>query len=368
VPFLSLSCVNYRNLANETIDLLAREVFFVGENGQGKSNLLEALYYLSYGVSFRTHSDGECVKQGEGGFSLRGMFRGEQSSEGQAGATHLISVYLEKGKKRIEKNAKKILDRKELINTIPCVLYCHEDLEFVNGEPERRRFFIDQTLSMHDLMFIDISRQYKRALKSRNTFLKVQKRDVAEAYNPQLAKWGVEMQRKRKNVIFSFNRVFSPLYEEVTGIDDVHLVYAPSWKEADGLAITEDAAIAQLAVKLPLDMQMGTTLCGPHRDRIIFMRRDAPFIPTASTGQRRLAAILLRTAQGLFYRNLSEKKPVLLMDDVLLELDPEKRQRVTSLLPEYDQLFCTFLIGEPHEKYQTSGTKVYRIADGRWEG
>jgi DNA replication and repair protein RecF len=360
VPFLSLSCVNYRNLADDPIDLSAREVFFVGENGQGKSNLLEALYYLSYGVSFRTLRDVECVRYGQQDFSLRALFRNE------SGSAHSVSVYFEKGKKRIEKNAKKIVDRKELINTIPCVLYCHEDMEFVNGEPERRRFFIDQTLSMHDALFIDTSRYYKRALKSRNAFLKAQKSDVAQAYNTQLVKYGVEIQKKRKNIIFSFNRIFTPLYQEVTGIADIHLVYVPSWKETDGLPITTEEAAVQTAAKLPLDMQLGVTMSGPHRDKIVFMRQDRLFIPEASTGQRRLAAILLRTAQGIFYKTQNEKKPVLLMDDVLLELDPEKRQKVTAVLPEYDQLFCTFLTGEPYEKYQTSGTKVYTIKEGRW--
>jgi DNA replication and repair protein RecF len=360
LPFLSLAAANYRNLAALPIDLLAKEVFFVGENGQGKSNILEALYFLSYGTSFRTRMDAECVRHGEQDFSLRSMYRSE------SGSTHSVSVYFEKGKKRIEKNAKKIVDRKELINTIPCVLYCHEDLEFVNGEPERRRFFVDQTLSMHDVLFIDISRQYKKALKSRNFVLKAQQIDMLDAYNVQLAKFGVEIQRKRKNVIFSFNRIFSPLYEEVTGIDDVHLVYAPSWKEEDGMHITEADALEQLEEKRALDLQLCTTMCGPHRDKIGFVRKGKPFIPSASTGQRRLAAILLRSAQAIFYKNVCDKKPVLLMDDVLLELDPEKRQRVTALLPEYDQLFCTFLTGEPYENYQTSGTKVYKIMSGEW--
>jgi DNA replication and repair protein RecF len=247
------------------------------------------------------------------------------------------------------------------------VLYCHEDLEFVNGEPERRRFFVDQTLSMRDVLFIDTSRQYKKALKSRNFVLKAQQIDMLDAYNLQLAKFGVEIQKKRKNVIFSFNRIFSTLYEEVTGIDDVHLVYAPSWKETEGTHISEAEALGQLEEQRALDLQLSTTMGGVHRDKIGFMRKGKPFIPSASTGQRRLAAILLRSAQAIFYKNDCGKKPVLLMDDVLLELDPEKRQRVTMLLPEYDQLFCTFLTGEPYENYQTSGTKVLHITDGKWE-
>jgi DNA replication and repair protein RecF len=109
-------------------------------------------------------------------------------------------------------------------------------------------------------------------------------------------------------------------------------------------------------------------MSGPHRDRITFVQGGRAFVPDASTGQKRLAAILLRSAQGVYYSSRCGKKPVLLLDDVLLELDPEKRRRARAVLPAYDQLFCTFLPGEPYTRYQTPCTRVYRIAAGTWEG
>jgi DNA replication and repair protein RecF len=96
------------------------------------------------------------------------------------------------------------------------------------------------------------------------------------------------------------------------------------------------------------------------------MRDGVQFVPTASTGQRRLLSLLLRTAQAKFYTEVTGKNPVLLMDDVMLELDPDKRQRFTALLPDYDQLFCTFLPGEPYERYKRTTTKVYHINGGMW--
>ena len=118
--------------------------------------------------------------------------------------------------------------------------------------------------------------------------------------------------------------------------------------------------------KREMEKSLGTTVTGPHRDKIVFIRNSHSFVPTASTGQRRLLALVLRTAQAVFYSKMTGKKPVLLMDDVLLELDPEKRRRLTSLLPEYDQLFCTFLPGEPYENYRKENTRVYEIKDGGW--
>ena len=107
-------------------------------------------------------------------------------------------------------------------------------------------------------------------------------------------------------------------------------------------------------------------MSGPHRDRINFVLENKNFVQTASTGQCRLISLLLRVAQAVFYTRTTGLKPVLLMDDVLLELDPDKRQKLTALLPEYEQLFCTFLPGEPYERYMKDTTKIYKISNGEW--
>lgn len=364
MPLLSISYVNFRNIQNETIDLLSKEVFFVGENGQGKSNLLESVYYLAYGSSFRTHSDSEIIRSGENAFSLRTLFK---RSEDNADS---VFISLENAKtttkKKIVKNGKTLKDRKELINTMPCVLFCHEDLEFAVGEPERRRFFVDQCLSMYDMYYIDISRNYKKILKSRNFSLKQQQFSMLDVYDLQLSEYGLQIQKKRNDAVFKFNQIFAGLYERITGIDNVTIRYSPSWKSSSGSIPNQADVLKILSEKREVDRVMQTTMSGPHRDKIRFVRNGTDFVPTASTGQRRLLAILLRIAQAIFYTQATEKKPILLMDDVLLELDPDKRQHVTSLLPEYDQLFCTFLPGEPYERYAKSTTKIYKIEKGGW--
>ena len=100
MPFLFQTFYNFRNLKNDTLDLSNKEIFFVGQNGQGKSNILESLYYAAYGISFRTHQDAQIVKKGEKDFSINVMYKGQESAQ-------KISVIFENGKKRIEKNGKK---------------------------------------------------------------------------------------------------------------------------------------------------------------------------------------------------------------------------------------------------------------------
>lgn len=361
MPFLYQTFYNFRNLRNDTIDLSSKEVFFVGENAQGKSNILESLYYSAYGISFRTHVDSQIVKKDAQNFSLNCMFQSENE-------TQKISVIFENGKKRIEKNGKKIQDRKELINTIPCILFCHDDLRFATGEPESRRFFFDQSLSLFDSEYLDDLRNYKKVLKSRNLILKNKEYEMLDVYDAQLAKFGCIICERRKKAVFQFNQIFGKIYQDITGIENLRISYHPSWKiENDDDAIpNENEILSLLLARRDKDKFMETTITGPHRDRIDFVQNHHLFVPTASTGQCRLISLLLRVAQAVCYTRVTNLKPVLLMDDVLLELDPDKRAKLTAMLPEYDQLFCTFLPGEPYERYMHDVTKIYDIRGGEW--
>ena len=359
MPFLYQTFYNFRNLKNDTIDLSNREVFFVGENGQGKSNILESLYYSAYGISFRTHTDSQIVKKGEKDFSINSMYKKDAENAVK------ISVIFENGKKRIEKNDKKIQDRKEIINTIPCILFCHEDMRFATGEPEARRFFIDQSLTLYDSSYIDDMRNYKKILKSRNAILKSHDYEMLDVYDSQLAEYGLVIQDKRKKAIFMFNEIFGRLFEQITGIGGVTINYDPSWKNF--FPASQDL-LPLLLSRRDQDKLLETTMSGPHRDKINFVKDGVPFVQTASTGQCRLISLILRVAQAVYYTRATGLKPVLLMDDVLLELDPDKRTKVTALLPEYNQLFCTFLPGEPYERYMHDSTKVYKIEKGEWHG
>lgn len=358
MPFLYQKFYNFRNIKNDTIDLSPKEIFFVGENGQGKSNILESLYYSAYGISFRTHVDSQIVKKGEKDFSINSVYNDESNIQ-------KISIIYENNKKRIEKNNKKITDRKELINTIPCILFSHDDMRFATGEPECRRFFIDQSLTLYDSTYIDDLRNYKKILKSRNLVLKNHEYDMLDIYDSQLAKFGLTIQLKRKKTIFEFNEIFGRVFEEISGIGGVSICYHPSWK-AENVNPDFDYILNHLHQNREKDKTFETTLSGPHRDRIDFVLNHHLFIPTASTGQCRLISLILRVAQAIFYSRSVGKDPVLLMDDVLLELDPNKRAKITALLPEYDQLFCTFLPGEPYERYKKEETKIYKINQGEW--
>jgi DNA replication and repair protein RecF len=355
MTFFSLKTVNFRNLADIEINIRGKDVFLIGENGQGKTNLIEALYFCSYASSFRTTHDGELIKNGENGCSVTAKLSDDLYDS--------IRVKVEKDKKNINVSGRKIEDRKELLSIIPCIVFCHEDMEFVSGSPEERRRFFDQTLSLYDTVYLEDLRKYRRILKNRNSVLKAGPYgiddDILDTLDLQMIESGLRLMDKREEAVRYFSGLFESLYEDVSGITGISVKYVPSWKNSE-----MDKAAAYLKEKRDQEKALGLSLSGPHRDRFVFVREGAEFTAKASTGQRRLLALLLRTAQARCFSLKTGKNPVLLLDDVLLELDPEKRRKFLSCMPEYDQAFYTFLPGEPYQQYGGEDTLVYHVSGG----
>ena len=163
--FERIRLYHYRNLDDAEVMVDAPEVFLIGENGQGKTNFLETVYLLCFGSSFRTRRDAELIRHGEKETGLDGTFR----RSGQDQSPVRISFRLSGNDKRILVDGKRVPDRKELIERLPCIVFCHEDIEFVSGAPERRRWFFNQTMSLNTPLFVDTLRNYRRIVRMRNT-------------------------------------------------------------------------------------------------------------------------------------------------------------------------------------------------------
>jgi len=370
VGFTLIRTVSFRNLLNAETDIQGKDVFLVGKNGQGKSNFLEALYFCSYASSFRGSLDKELVRNGEKDCSVSLYFDKSIYTN--------VSVAIKDGKKSISLDGKRLEDRKELLSVSPVIIFCHEDMEFVAGTPERRRWFFDQTRSLWDSLYLEDLRKYRYVLKSRNAIFRSLRdrkfRSSGEGYfglsgeiaamldalDPQLARYGLELSAKRKDSAEKFSTVFEPLYREISGVAGVGIKYLPSWKEEN-----LEGVVSLLSQRREIDASLGLSLSGPHRDRYLFTCNGEEFSEKASTGQRRLLALLLRIAQARIFSEKSNRKPVLLLDDVLLELDGEKRRKFVFAMPEYEQAFYTFLPEEPYQTYRKSDTIVYCMESGQ---
>jgi DNA replication and repair protein RecF len=353
--FRSVRTYQFRNLQDGETDLDAPEVFLVGENGQGKSNFLEALYLLCFGSSFRTKDESLLTRFGEKEMALRGDY----ASEGRV--PFELSLRMAEGQKRISLDGKVIQDRRDLIAAVPCIIFCHDDISFAVGPPERRRWFFNQIMSLYDPLFIDTLRAYQKILRQRNAVLKAGGSSLLDVYDIQLAEVGTEIVEKRRAAVDEFNETFTELYGKVSRLPgDCVIRYMPSWKGHHDC----DAAAATLRERREDDVRMGTTGTGPHRDRFIFFREGRNFSSDASTGQMRLISLVLRVSQAVFFSRKTGKKPVLLLDDVLLEIDGKRRVSFLESLPPYEQAVYTFLPDEPYQHYLHTSTAVYRVSDG----
>ena len=327
--FSSLRTTSFRNLDDAEIFTGAKDVFLVGENGQGKTNFLEALYFCAYASSFRAARDAELAFSGgleSGRLSHNAISKKDEknfSAEVKLAQSvnDSILVKFENGKKIIFINGKRADDRRELLSIAPTIVFCHEDMEFVSGSPERRRRFFDQTLSLYDPVYLEDLRRFRRVLKSRNAVLRDYAQgkvsgsveSVLDALDPQFAMYGAKLMEKREKAAQDFSGVLGPLYEEVSGIGGISARYIQSWKGDNFASILQQKRAGDIAA--------GLSLSGPHRDRYQIARNGIDFTGSASTGQKRLLALLLRTAQSRRFSQVTGQKPVLLLDDVLLEMD-----------------------------------------------
>jgi DNA replication and repair protein RecF len=360
MPFDRIRLSSFRNLEDAEVSTNADRIFFIGENGQGKTNFLEALYYLSYGTSFRGPVDAEAVRRGSSLFAISGRIRAKEGLPSDD-----IRVRWEGKVKEIRRNKKPIRDRKELIELNPSVVFCHEDYAFAAGEPERRRFFFDQAAGLVSAGYIDTLRDYRRILKQRNAALKDARHELLSLLDIQLAGKGLELMEARARLQAEFDSRFAMRYEAVSLLGaEVRIKYRPNWPADLGI----DGILKRLATKRVEELALGTSLSGPHRDRWSFSSNGSDFAATASTGQLRLLSLTLRMVQAEYYTATTDRLPVLLLDDVLLELDRGKRKRFLDLLPPAGQAFFTFLPGETWEEYKTGSTLVYEVKNGRFEG
>lgn len=351
--FQTLKPYQFRNLADAEVRFSAPRIFLVGENGQGKSNLLEAVYLLSFGASFRTRRDQELILQGKQEMALHG------SSEGSS-LSLTVSSKNSIGKEiRLDGNLLK--DRKELVSLFPAIIFCHDDITFASGSPERKRWFFDQTMSLTEPLFIDHLRSYRKILKLRNMALRDGQSELLPVYDRQLASAGLPIQQKRQEAVAELNRSFPDMFAFVSGLEGrMEIEYRPSWRNLNG----EEDICEYLKEKRNIDTEMGTTGSGPHRDRFVFLHQGKAFSTIASTGQLRLLSLLLRLGQARFFQQKSGKKPILLLDDVLLELDPSRRERFLHSLPEADQSFFTFLPDRQYLSLMDDTTQLFHVEKG----
>ncbi len=345
---------NFRNLEDMRLSIDNGQSIFVGNNGQGKTNLLEAIFFGCYGSSFRSNKAQEMIRHGEREGAVE-LFLDDN------GEHHTILCKM--GKKReILLDGKPLKDRKELLYLLPCIVFTHEDIYFITGPPEAQRRYFDQTLVLYDPNLTDNLRSYKRILRQRNSAIKDNYLTLLPVYNEQLAQLGIAIQKERFKLVERFNQIFPEVYGKVSRLEDpVTIDYMPSWP----CSSDPNEIITLLEGHLQRDIIMRTTTSGPHRDRFVFRYQGKDFSTYASMGQSRLMALVVKLTQCILLEEHRSVETIGLFDDVFLELDHDKRGRFLESIPNFRQSFYTFLPEEKYFKGETEDIGVFQLSQGK---
>ena len=352
--FKSIKFYNFRNINNGIVLFDKDDIILEGMNGQGKTNILESVYTLCYGNSFRTQVSREMIKHGERIMNLSAIIEDEDD-------IYEVSYSLELNKRKIILNGKEVKDRKELIYLFPCIVFTHDDIDFIKGEPEMRRKFFDQTLSMYDPIYLNYIRSYRNILAQRNAAIKNNQISLLDIYDVKLANLGFEIIKSRKTMVNEFNEIFPFLYKKISETEkNITVNYRSSWEEKEN----PNQIIEYLKETHDRDIKLLTTTSGIHRDRFTVNDENGPLVITGSTGQIRLASLLFRIAEARIFKDKTGKDPILLLDDVLLELDDIKRAKFLNELTSYCQAFYTFLPRESYFNEKKESIIEYNVCEG----
>lgn len=338
----SLSLRNYRNYEQVELITDARVNVMVGQNAQGKTNLLEAIYMLALTKSHRTSKDRELIRWNEEHARLAA------SVTRKYGDARLQLDVTTSGKKaRINGLEQRKLS--EYVGTLNVVLFAPEDLEIVKGSPGVRRRFLDMEIAQVHPSYLHSLSQYQKTLLQRNNFLKsgqamkASNEPLLSVWNEQLAAYGSKIMQRRQSFISKLQGWAETIHRGITGdAERLEIFYMPSVEAEDmkDETVLFDRFMVKLSQVKEQEFRRGATLVGPHRDDLVFRINGKDAYSFGSQGQQRTTALSLKLAEIELIHQETGEYPVLLLDDVLSELD---RHRQTQLIDTFRSKVQTFI-------------------------
>ncbi len=326
---------DFRNYRSADVEPAAGLTAIVGENGQGKTNLLEAVGYLATLSSFRGAPGEALVRAG----CEQAVVRAEIESDGR---TSLVEAVLGlSGRDRVLVNRQALRRTRDLLGTVRTTVFTPDDLALVKGGPSERRRLLDDTVvacvPRHDLTRSDLERVLRQRgalLKQAAGRLSAEVEATLDVWDVKLAEVGETLGRARERLVARLEPVVAASYDQVARASaDVRLIYEAPWREP-GLA-------AALAEARPADVKRGVSTVGPHRDELGLQINGLPARTHASQGEQRSLALALRLAAHVVITEVVGAAPILLLDDIFSELDPHRSVALLGALPPGQALLTT---------------------------
>ncbi|MHA6727280.1 DNA replication/repair protein RecF [Chryseobacterium sp. A301] len=338
-----LHIAQFKNHLNRDFEFSSQINCFVGNNGCGKTNLLDALHYLSVGKSFLLNTDSLSITQGKDFFSLKAEIQEESTLEEgtQKYSTLQLQMPLE-GKKNLKKNEKIYPRLADHIGYLPTVLISPYDSNLITDSGESRRRFLDHMISQTDPEYLFELIQYQKTLKQRNALLKYFQKnrsfdlDSLEIYTAPLLEFGVPIFEKRKKFIESLNPLIQQFYSTLSaGKESISVRFQSELNGVDFQTLLES--------NLSKDRQLTYTSSGIHKDDLLFEMNGTLLKKTGSQGQQKSFLIALKLAQIKRLVELTHKTPILLLDDIFDKLDSHRVSNLIALInrEKFGQMFIT---------------------------
>lgn len=351
-----ISLFNYKNISEATFDFDVKINCFVGKNGIGKTNVLDAIYHLAYGKSYFNPLAVQNIKHGEEFFVIDGEFDKANRNE------QIVSSFKKGQKKILKRNGKPYEKFSDHIGFIPLVIISPADNDLIIEGSETRRKFIDSVISQLDASYLQHLIQYQKIISQRNALLKyfalnhVFETDTLSIYNEQLNDLGQNIFEKRKQFIEEFLPIFNKHHHAITGASEaVQLVYESHLFENNTLTLLE--------LNLAKDRALQYTSVGIHKDDLSFQIDHYPIKKFGSQGQQKSFLIALKLAQFEFVKKQSGEKPILLFDDIFDKLDETRVSKIVEMVnqEEFGQLFISDTHPERTENIVKTTHQSYKL-------
>ncbi len=353
-----LALMNFRNYENARITFSDGINILYGDNAQGKTNILEAIYVAGTTKSHRGSKDREMIRFGQEESHIRTDIRKD-------GMNRRIDMHLKKNRtKGIAIDLVPIHRSSELLGTMNMVFFSPEDLTIIKNSPVERRNFMDMELCQLDKIYVSELAGYKKVLDQRNNLLRQisfdkSKLDMLSVWNDQLVKYGIEIIKKRNHFIDLLNEIIPDIHKNLTsGKEKLTLVYEKN--------VETESFLSMLDEKQESDIKNQTTQTGPHRDDIIFLVNDMDVRRFGSQGQQRTVALSLKLAEIKLVKKIINDNPILLLDDVMSELDRSRQDALLDSIKEIQTILtCTGYDDFIKERLKIN--KVYKVTAGTIE-
>jgi len=339
----TLHLQQFRNYQEQWVNFLAPKTILVGNNAQGKSNLLEAVELLATLRSHRSTRDRDLVREGEL------MSKVSATLERQTGITDLSLTLRRNGRRTVALNSENIRRQMDFLGILNAVQFSSLDLDLVRGGPDQRRTWLDTLLIQLEPVYAHILQQYNQVLRQRNALLKKiqssdgQSLEELTVWNEQLVSAGIRVIRRRSRAIALLAPVAANWHESISGSTEVlQIKYTPNVVTADDhFDELQQAFVEKISSRAIAEQHQGTTLVGPHRDEVELTINQTPARAYGSQGQQRTLVLALKLAELKLIEEVVGESPLLLLDDVLAELDLHRQNQLLDAIQDRFQTLIT---------------------------